>query len=248
MASDGSASVDSPFYIHHRRPSSSLGRIPDESRENDSGLVSAKDSVSSVMPMARRRTRLGAGSLDTPHQYWNSDLSGFLREPPTAGGDSDTSASSPIGIGRISSENVPLRPQVKYTRRTAEGTDSNVDVTPRRPKIHKSGSGEWELRLRKVNENQPTQGAKSEPHSPVSPPLLETPTNRQNTEIDCGSPRHLGTLTELEVVDEDSNESVESNNEEGADGDKTRPKKRRISSCSSGLLLFSELSSFLCSY
>lgn len=216
-------SEDSPF-LRHRRPSSSLGRVPDESREHDTGLAGIKGSISSGL-LPRRRGRVGTGSLDSIHQF-SSDGPGTVREAPAAG----LSASSPIGIGRIGAENVPLRPQVKYGRRNAEGTyNFDEENVPRKPKIQKYGSGDWESDQRALS-------VKSEPNSPVSAPLLEALGQRRNSDgMKKESPRHLGPLTELAVVDEDSNEGCnESSNEDNTEGEKGRPKKRRISSCSSG--------------
>jgi hypothetical protein len=235
-------SLEAPF---RRRPSSSLGRIPDESRENDMGFVGVKGSISSGM-LVPRRLRLGTGSLDS--SLPTSDP--FVKDALAAGSTSAAStrsASTPIGIGRIGAENVPLRPQVKYGRRNAEGTYNFEETLPRKPKIvHKYGSGDWDRKREDVEEEADMSNfPKSEPNSPVSPPLLEGLSKRRNSDgtsspyspkkPEVGSPRHLGTLTELEVVDEDSNESInDSSNEDNSEGDKNRPKKRRISSCSSG--------------
>lgn len=234
VSADSSMEVPIPGHRAYRRPSSSLGRIPDESRENDVGFVGVKGSISSGLLVPRRMGgRIGSGSLDS------SDLGGIMREAP------ESEPSSPIGIGtRIGAENVPMRPQVRYGRRNSEGTYNFDEQIPRKPKIHKSGSGEWNsLSQRSSSEDLEYSLPKSEPNTPVSPPILDLLSKRRNSDgngtgfkkQDSLSPRHLGPLTELEVVDEDSNEGGNEHNEEGNE-DKNRPKKRRISSCSSGAL------------
>eukprot|EP01127_Copromyxa_protea_P015993 TRINITY_DN4691_c0_g1_i1.p1 TRINITY_DN4691_c0_g1~~TRINITY_DN4691_c0_g1_i1.p1 ORF type:complete len:680 (-),score=97.66 TRINITY_DN4691_c0_g1_i1:196-2235(-) len=219
------------------RRHSSFGRSPNQSREGDVGLVSRGGSVSSGLVPRRRLVQSDPG---TP------------KEPMTGGLGALVSGTAPIGIssgGRICADSVSARPQITYGRKTAEGNYNFEEKISRVPKIPpKFGSGEWRI----LKKEDVMQLPKSEPNSPVSPPFLETLSRRRNSDgtggvvsspvtspsikskaESVGSPRHLGSLTELEVVDEDSNESADVE-AQSVEGDKNRSKKRRISSCSSG--------------